>query len=146
MAFKFNPKSYEEEKNDFAPIPVGFYTVKIVEAAEKVSKASGKDMIALTVQIIEGKQTNRKLWQYIVENEFTNKTIGNILDAIGIDTSQARIINAKLFLGGIACVKVKHDKEGKEKISYWKSLEGLPEGSEPKDNSVSNDFDDDIPF
>ena len=127
MAFTFEPKKFQEERTDFAPLPVGEYAVKIIESGEKLS-AGGNEMIALTLEVQDKAHVGRKIWDHIVNNEYANKKIGQILESCGVKTDEKMAISAKLFHGKIGTVVVKHEEyNGKTsgKVNYWKQASSV---------------------
>jgi hypothetical protein len=59
----FDISAYEEPKNDFSPLPKGEYMAMVTENQMKVTKAGTGEYLALTMQIIEGKYADRKIWE-----------------------------------------------------------------------------------
>ena len=59
----FDISTYEAPKNDFSPLPKGEYMAMVTESQMKVTKAGTGEYLALTMQIIEGKYADRKIWE-----------------------------------------------------------------------------------
>ena len=59
----FDINTYEAPKNDFTPLPKGEYMAMVTDSQMKVTKAGTGEYLALTMQIIEGKHADRKIWE-----------------------------------------------------------------------------------
>jgi len=131
-SYSFNPSKFKEE-NTFKPIPVGDYSLKCIEAEETMSKKN-IEMFKFKFEIIGGKYAKRTLFYYVVINQYTNRTIGNMLASCGFDPNNISNVTPKMFLGKIGLAHIKHDTfDGKptNKISYFKVLKA-EKSSEPE--------------
>lgn len=120
MAFNrtFNQNNVDTERSFGVP-PVGEYDVKIVEAREKISQSSGKDMIELELEIINS-QVKGKFWVYIVDDQYADQRIYEIFSSAGKPVPAT--ITSKSFIGLVGRVKVKHETangEQRAKVNYW---------------------------
>jgi len=59
----FDISTYEAPKSDYDPLPKGEYMAMVTESQMKVTKAGTGEYLALTMQIIEGKYADRKIWE-----------------------------------------------------------------------------------
>jgi hypothetical protein len=59
----FDISTYEAPKSDYDPLPKGEYQAMVTESQMKVTKAGTGEYLALTMQIIEGKYADRKIWE-----------------------------------------------------------------------------------
>lgn len=147
MAFNYTGDNVQEGRS-FEIIPVGEYEVRITEANEKISQSSGKDMIELVVQPTDEK-IKGKLWEYIVDNEYAQQRIHDILSSCGCPPSRGQQINSRTFLNKVGRIKVKHETrngETKARINYWlspKPGEAAPAAPPAEEGALSPN---DIPF
>jgi len=119
MPYPYNPANVPA--SSYTPIPEGEYDVIIEHAEEQRSKASGKEMMKLSVSILYGNHAGRKLWDYIVYDDNAARKFRDILRSCGLpDLMQD--ITQELFEGAAGRVKVKHELyqgERKAKLHYW---------------------------
>ena len=140
-----------EESTQFEPIPEGKYRA-IITKAEKGMSQSGNDMLKLTMQV-SGQSSS--IWHHIAfledRPEITNRMLTQLFDSFGIEEGNFDLASYVGKAGGIC---VKHDDQGRAKISYLlskKQQEELPPfvGDQPKASdgwvNVSNE-DSDLPF
>jgi hypothetical protein len=59
----FDISTYEAPKSDYDPLPKGEYMAMVTESQMKITKAGTGEYLALTMQIIEGKYADRKIWE-----------------------------------------------------------------------------------
>ena len=59
----FDISTYEAPKSDYDPLPKGEYLAMVTESQMKITKAGTGEYLALTMQIIEGKYADRKIWE-----------------------------------------------------------------------------------
>jgi hypothetical protein len=59
----FDISTYEAPQTDYDPLPKGEYLAMVTESQMKVTKAGTGEYLALTIQILEGKYANRKIWE-----------------------------------------------------------------------------------
>jgi len=144
MSITFDPKSYTPQ--EFEKIPIGPHRVRISKIEDKVSK-SGNNMKEI---VLEVSGYNRKLWVYIVEGEYANQNIGNILGSCGLlEIVEDEGFSWNLMIGKIGGVQVKHDGDWGEKVAYWlrrEKVEELPGWIEGKRTESVEVEDEDVPF
>lgn len=118
-----------EEKSDFDPIPAGTYRVSVANVEKRNSKNSGNDYIGMTLEIVDGELTERKIFNNLF---FTAKTAENTIKRI-YKMAQMCDIPAETFsnLDDIVefCSKlvgkafeVEYDEEAFHKVSVTKAL------------------------
>src|SRR5262245_6716299 len=80
------------EDPGFTPIPAGQYLAQIIEAEHKNNLSGSGTHLHLTWLVMDGDHANRRVFQNVtIENssqdavEIGQKTIGNIISAIGHD-------------------------------------------------------------
>ena len=131
---RFQPQNYRETSFE-APTP-GQCKVTIIDADDKLSK-KGADMIELVCTVNAGqKGAGYKLFDYVVDNEWKDSRIGNILLACGkamptVDTD----ITAEMFKGLTGTVMLKEEEyQGtkRPKIWYWLT----PAEAQKKENDL----------
>lgn len=108
----FDPVESDFAPRTFEPLPRGDYTAMITDSVVKTTKAGTGELIALTIEIIDGSYSGRKIWDNLnVKN--LNPTAQNIAQAsltkyfrscgldlqIGADTTTLYNIPFKLTLG-----------------------------------------------
>lgn len=59
----FDISTYEAPKSDYDPLPKGEYMAIVTESQMKITKAGTGEYLALSMQIIEGKHSGRKIWE-----------------------------------------------------------------------------------
>lgn len=147
--------NFKREEHEFAQIPVGDYRVVIKSVEKAVSKAAGNDMLALQFEV-SGQSSI--LYHYIVfltdRPEITNRNLTALFDSFGIADGD---FNINGWVGRGGAVRVKHDDEGKAKISYFikkEKQDDMPpfvkksatSGESPKAVVAEVEDDDDLPF
>lgn len=138
---------FKREEAEFEEIPEGRYRVAIVGAEMAVS-SKGNDMLVIKL-LVNG--TKRNLWNYITflddRPEITNRMLTQLFDSFGIEDGD---FNLNGYIGKMGGCQVKHDQDGRAKVSYFlskKQQETLPpwKGEVPKFTPVEGD-DDDLPW
>lgn len=117
MDWTFDANDYEEQ--DFAPLPIGDYRVRVKEVERQTSKTSGNEMIKLTLSV-SGK--NNLLWHYIVfmrdDPKKTNQMLGAFFNSFGMQPD----MNEKNWVGKVGAARVKHEEyngEPQAKVAYF---------------------------
>ncbi|MBO5309682.1 MAG: DUF669 domain-containing protein [Clostridia bacterium] len=143
--------NFEREETTFEAIPVGDYRCRIKEVEKAVSK-NGNDMLIVKLEV-SGQAS--MLFHYITflndHPEITNRMLTQVFDSFGIEEGNFNIVTWQGKAGG---VHIKHDDEGRAKVSYFlskKKQEDLPDWQQP--NGVKAgiamtpvDDNDDLPF
>ena len=111
--WKYNPENYNA--NGYELIPPGKYRVRIEEAEETTSKASGKPMIKLTLKV-SGYEGN--LWYYQVldgstpeKRANTDNRLGQIFDSFGIQQGDFNLVHWK---GRVGAANIKNELDNRE--------------------------------
>lgn len=119
MAFTYTGEGVQETPQYKIP-PVAEYTVEVINGEEKISK-SGKKMLVLTLKIKHPEYKNQ-LFDYIVDNEYTQQKFFNIMQSCGITPAKGMSVNAQTFIGRTATIKIKHDEYNGDislKVDKW---------------------------
>ena len=150
MAFTYTGENVQE-RPAFKLAPEGDYNVQIIKGEEKIAK-SGKNMIVLTVQIVHPEYKNQ-MFEYIVDNEYAQQRIFDILTSCGVTPSKGMAVTPQTFVNRTGKVRVKHEDYNGEKqlrISFWKKTEAAPASSagrvDPAFGPACNVDPDKIPF
>ena len=138
---------FKREESQYQELPEGKYRV-LIESAEMAISKRGNDMLVLKFAVSGSKS---KLWNYITfledRPEITNRMLTQFFDSFGIDDGD---FNLAGYVGRAGGVNVKHDDDGRAKISYFLSKaqqDKLPawQGEMPQFTPLEDD-DDDLPF
>lgn len=114
LGFAFDATTVEPAA-PFEPLPAGDYLVQIIESAMKEPRNGGAEMAAFTLEVIEGPNANRRLWENLSINHVkpdvasnNRRTLSSMCHATGQlnieDTSELE------FIPMIARVAVSRDK------------------------------------
>lgn len=108
---------FKREEPEFDEIPEGTYRVAIAGAEMAVSKSSGNDMLVIKLMV---NGFSSSIWNYIAflpdRPEITNRMLTSLFDSFGIDEGD---FNLAGYVGKVGAAKIKHDEEGRAKISYF---------------------------
>jgi len=122
MPYEYDGTKYDPSAHGKRRVPpVGNYHVTITGAEEQVSKG-GNEMMALTLEIVEGDYAGTKLWHYIVYDDMAISKFGSMLDSLGMDSGAEARIDGRLLLNRSGTVKLKHElyrEEEKAAVHYW---------------------------
>lgn len=142
--------SFKREETQFQPIPEGRYRVRIKNAEKAVSKNTGRDMLVMQLEV--SGQT-KILWHYIVfmeeKPEITNAKLTQVFDSFkGIAEGD---FNLKNWVGKVGGAMIKHDQEGRERISYFlkaDKVDALPawSGTDIANTGLPAGVEEEMPF
>jgi hypothetical protein len=154
--WNFSADDYTE--NNFKPIPVGDYRVRIASAEEQVSSA-GNQMIKLVLNV---SGYNSTIWHWIVfmpdNQKLTNQKLGEFWNSFGIPQGN---FNLQQWVGKVGAAKVKHEDRNGEtnaKIAYFINKDrqnSLPAWQDPANGNTAaaivsafnaTPVDEDLPF
>lgn len=118
---------FQREETQFEAVPVGEHRCRIKEVEKAISK-NGNDMLIVKLEI---SGHSGMLFHYITfmndHPEITNRMLTQLFDSFGIEEGD---FNIATWCGKAGGVNVKHDEDGRAKVSYFlskKKQEGLPE-------------------
>ncbi len=131
---------YKREERQFPQLPEGDYRIRVKSAEKAISKA-GNDMLALQFEVSGSKQI---LYHYIVfledRREITNGMLTSFFDAFpAINEGD---FNLTTWLGKVGACHVKHDDDGRARLSYFIKAEkqyALPPWKDYGGNIVDSD-------
>lgn len=102
-------------------IPAGEYDVQIVNVTDEVSRSSGRDQIKLEIQVISGPCKGGKLFYYIVDDQYADQKIWEVLTACRRQIPPQ--ITSNTFRGGLTGrLRVKNETyngEQRSSVNYW---------------------------
>lgn len=101
-----------EPSSDFKPIPVGLYVCRITECEQGPSKSSGRDQVAITLEVAKGDYEGRLLWDYIGLDEPSEWKFRQFIDAIG--EKEKGSLDTDDVVGTLIQVRVKHSADTRE--------------------------------
>lgn len=91
MSFSFNAASVPVTETSFSPIPAANYNVKVTEAIMRPLKSGKGRALALTIEVLDGQFSRRKLWSNLnVEHEsvetrgYAQKDLASLMRAINV--------------------------------------------------------------
>ena len=140
MAFTYTGENVQE-RPAFKLAPEGDYNVQIIKGEEKISKR-GQNMIVLTVQIVHPEYKNQ-LFEYIVDNEYAQQRIFDILTSCGVTPSKGMAVTPQTFVNRTGRVRIKHDNYNDEKqlrIAFWKKMDAPAPAAAPVRGVVDSAF------
>ena len=109
---QFQPKSEEDCKRTFEPIPKGEYEFEVLESTDEVSK-NGNEMIKINLAIYNGAKVVCRVFDYLLPK--MEAKLRHACDSCGLlDRYQAGNIQAQDFIGRTGKVKIKIGKETPE--------------------------------
>jgi hypothetical protein len=146
MAFDFTFTASDYDKQDeFSPLPAGDYEVIIEKCEQTRTKTTGKDMLKLTMKVISGKSINRKIYDYIVDNEFAKEKVMRVIKAaeVKVQRFSPTCLNNKNVI-----VEVNLE-DGKNNVKKYKQMpkvtDEIPMGN-IIDPNLAPPLDDEPPF
>lgn len=131
---------YKREEQQFQQLPEGRYRIRVKEADKAISK-KGNDMLTLQFEVSGNKQI---LYHYITflddRPEITNRMLTQFFDSFK-DIPEGDFA-MKNWIGKVGACVVKHDDDGRAKISYFIKADkqgDLPAWREPDGRKVDGD-------
>jgi hypothetical protein len=112
----FNPQDVPEDDRSFDPLPAGDYTMQIIDSEIKPTKTGG-DQLVLTIEVIEGPFSNRRVWDRLnIRNQnadaqrIAQRSLADLCLAVGVTSLRnSEDLHFKPFLGKVA---IRQDKTG----------------------------------
>lgn len=129
---------YKREEQRFQELAEGDYRIRI-DSAEKAVSKKGNDMLVIKFDVSGNRQN---LWHYISfltdRPEITNRMLTQFFDSF--KDIQDGDFNLSNWCGKVGACHVKHDEDGRAKISYFiksNKQDSLPAWKNP--NGVEED-------
>lgn len=117
---------YKREETQFDAIPEGEHRCRIKEVEKAISQ-KGNDMLIVKLEVSGYKSLLFHYITFMVDHpEITNRMLTQLFDSFGIEEGDFNITGWQGKAGG---VMIKHDDEGRAKVSYFlnkKRQEKLP--------------------
>jgi hypothetical protein len=113
----FNPSEVPEDDRSFEPLPAGDYTMQVIESELKDTKSGSGQQLVLTLEVIEGPFSNRRVWDRLnIRNQnadaqrIAQRALADLCLAVGISSLRnSEELHFKPFIGA---VKIREDKTG----------------------------------
>lgn len=113
----FNPSEVPEDDRSFEPLPAGEYTMQVIESEVKDTKSGSGQQLVLTLEVIEGPFSNRRVWDRLnIRNQnadaqrIAQRALADLCLAVGIQSLRnSEDLHFKPFIGS---VKIREDKSG----------------------------------
>ena len=94
---------------DFTPLPDGVYKVRVGGAEESLSQA-GNEMITLTLDVIDGEFTGRKIWDRLVFTPNMMWKIKHVCEELGLPVTGQVELTPSMFVGCEVMVEVETEE------------------------------------
>jgi hypothetical protein len=106
-----------EDDRSFEPLPAGDYTMQVIESELKDTKSGSGQQLVLTLEVIEGPFSNRRVWDRLnIRNQnadaqrIAQRALADLCLAVGIQSLRnSEELHFKPFIGA---VKIREDKTG----------------------------------
>ena len=142
--------AYERVEQEFKPLQVGKYRLRIKNAEKAVSNNSGNDMLIITFEVSGSNQTLIHYIPFLSDRpEITNRMLTAFFDSFGIDGN----FNLSSWIGKCGGCQTKmetYNGEDRAKIAYFlnkKQQESLPAWDYVDQTGFTEIADDDsLPF
>lgn len=142
--------AYERVEQEFKPLQVGKYRLRIKNAEKAVSNNSGNDMLIITFEVSGSNQTLIHYIPFLSDRpEITNRMLTAFFDSFGIDGN----FNLTSWIGKCGGCQTKmetYNGEDRAKIAYFlnkKQQESLPAWDYVDQTGFTEIADDDsLPF
>lgn len=114
----FNPNDVPEDDRNFEPLPAGDYAMQVIESDIKPTKSGSGDQLILTLEVLEGPHTNRRVWDRLnIRNQnadaqrIAQRSLADLCLAIGLNGSlrNSEDLHFKPFVGKVT---IQADKKG----------------------------------
>lgn len=113
----FNPSEVPEDDRSFSPLPAGEYTMQVIESEIKDTKSGTGQQLILTLEVIEGPFSNRRVWDRLnIRNQnadaqrIAQRALADLCLAVGIQSLRnSEDLHFHPFIGKVA---IREDKTG----------------------------------
>jgi len=113
----FYPEDIPEDDRNFDPIPPGTYTMQVIESKIDDTRTGTGQMLVLTLEIIDGEYTNRRIWDrlnIVNQNPDAQRIAQQALRALcmELEISELKDSEELHFKPFDAKVRIEQDKSG----------------------------------
>lgn len=132
----FDPNDVPPDERSFDPIPAGDYLMQVIESDIQDTKDRTGQMLVLTFEILEGVNSNRRIWERLnIRNanaqaqQIAQRALADLCIAVGITTALKNTdqLHFKPFIGR---VKIREDKTGQygpqNSVRRYRAANGAP--------------------
>lgn len=113
----FNADEVPEDDRNFDPLPAGEYTMQVIESKIEDTKTGSGQMLVLTIEVINGPHTNRRIWDRLnIVNQnadaqrIAQRALADLCLAIGVSSVRdTEELHFKPFVGRVG---IRTDKTG----------------------------------
>lgn len=113
----FNPSEVPEDTGGFDPLPAGDYAMQVIDSEIKPTRAETGEQLVLTLEVIEGPFTNRRVWDRLnIRNQsadaqrIAQRSLADLCLAVGVQSLRnSEDLHFKPFTGKVG---IRADKSG----------------------------------
>jgi hypothetical protein len=130
----------EDDRGGFDPLPAGEYTMQVIESEIKDTKSGSGQQLVLTLEVIEGQYSNRRVWDRLnIRNQnadaqrIAQRSLADLCLALNIQSLRnSEDLHFKPFIGKVA---IRQDKTGQygpqNTVRYKQKGGGAPRVAAP---------------
>lgn len=135
----FNTADAPEPDNNFAPIPAGEYPMRVINSEMRDTKAGTGKRLVLEIDITDGPQQGRKLWQgFNLVNpnpqavEISQRQLAQLCLAVGkVAITDSDELHMQEFIGKVKVTPAKDGYDAGNEIAQYKPKEGATAAERP---------------
>ncbi len=105
MKVNYNQQTAESDAKNSGLVPEGTYRVRFEKSETKISNNSGNEYENMTLEVVEGPETGRKIFLIIAQSKILNTLLYNILNSIDFPNFQG---DTNELIGKVAMIKLTH--------------------------------------
>lgn len=142
----FSVEGAPEPDSDFAPIPAGEYPMRVVNSEMKDTKAGNGKRLVLEIDITDGPQQGRKLWQgFNLVNpnpqavEISQRQLAQLCLAVGkVAITDSDELHMQEFIGKVKVTPAKDGYGPGNEIAVYKPREGAKAADKPASSGTAS--------
>lgn len=138
----FDPNEVPEDERSFDPMPAGDYLCQIIDS-EVVQTSKGGDMLKLTLEVMDGPYSNRRVWDNLnIRNSnpdaqrIAHRTLADICKAVGLGPiTDSEVLHYKPF---VATLKIEPERtvgdrtyDARNGVKRYKARSGAAPAARP---------------
>ena len=135
----FNTADAPEPDNNFAPIPAGEYPMRVINSEMRDTKAGNGKRLVLEIDITDGPQQGRKLWQgFNLVNpnpqavEISQRQLAQLCLAVGkVAITDSDELHMQEFIGKVKVTPAQGGYDPGNEIAQYKPREGAKAADKP---------------